>query len=91
MDVQRGCGANYFAAVGRFKSRPNTQRLVKTNAWDTTIDLCSRSVSTFVFSLHQQVSVCVAASARYSVGQVSSCVAVNAHKCDIEMIYNRFV
>lgn len=73
MDVQRGCRANYFAAVGRFKSRPNTQRLVKTDAWhDTTIDLCSRSVSTFIFSLHQQVSVCVAASARYSVGQVSS-------------------
>lgn len=31
MEVQRGRGANYSAAVGRFKSRPNGQRLVKTN------------------------------------------------------------
>lgn len=31
VEVQRGRGANYFAAVGRFKSRPNGQRLVKTN------------------------------------------------------------
>lgn len=28
-EVQRGFGANYSAAVGRFKSRPNGQRLVK--------------------------------------------------------------
>lgn len=62
------------------------------NACDTSIDLCSHSVWAshslfcFVFFQHQQVSVCVAASTRYSVWKVSSFVAVHLHKCDMKEI-----
>ncbi len=57
-------------------------------ACDTSTDLwfCSVGAShsvMFVF-FHQQVSVCVAASTRYPVGQVSSFDAINANKYDIK-------
>lgn len=73
----RGDVANYSAAVGRFKSRPNGQRLVKNKLcvrFKQGVQLIYASPSVWTSNsvdLHQQVSVCAAAAARYPVRQVS--------------------